>query len=207
MKRQEALNELAERGLAPDFPEYLRGLERDSELSSWEHALTEEERGLELWVHSFTEFGRSAIVAAAAAAARLVYPGIVERAGDEAIEFGISEDAPSMDGESLGKQLHRVESWLSSPDDETSSALRNAFDPTRQMTVWDDDLRPPDDLFDVSWHWFMEVGQLCLGACLHEMDGEAEGSSYYAWRQLHFPILLTHREMLPRGSCRHIQTL
>jgi hypothetical protein len=165
---------------AADFASQLRKMAEEPG-DAWEHSVLPEEIGLERWVRSFTPFGREVLATVAVAAARTAYPSVVVRAGEDAQSFGIAEDASSLDGEALGMQVRRVEAWLASPGDVTREALAAAFDPTRQLLIWDDDLRPSEDEYDASWQWFLEVGQLCVATCLRPMDSESTHSSYYWW--------------------------
>jgi hypothetical protein len=87
-----------------------------------------------------------------------------------------------MDGESIGMQIRRVETWLTAPSDKTFEEAAAALDPTRQLVLWDDDLRPAPDAYDVSWQWFMEVGQLCVCVCTNAIDGgNSSSTTYYDW--------------------------
>lgn len=179
-----ALEDLLSPARAEGFAAYLRALAEQGGAPAWEHATSPEQRGLERWVHAFAPLGRRTLAQVALGAARWAYPSVVSRAGEDAVAFAIAEEAPSMDGESIGMQLRRVEAWIADPGELSIEALENAFDPTRQLVLWDDDLRPPEDAYDISWHWFMEVGQLCVATCLHSMSPPGSGSEYYHWSAL-----------------------
>ncbi len=50
-------------------------------------------------------------------------------------------------------------------------------DPSRQLQVWDDDLRPSDD--SAHW-WYLDVGQ-CCGHAITRTTGDPRKHSYYDW--------------------------
>ena len=150
-------------------------------MKAWEVLQKPEEIALEAAAYERAAEGRHAWVAMAAAAARHAYPIVIERAGEDAMECGFHEDAPSMDGESEGMKIRRVEGWLAAPSPETHAAVVASIDPSRQLEIWEDDLRPPDDSED-TWQWFMCVGQLCAQSVAHEAGGTiTRADSSYAW--------------------------
>lgn len=133
----------------------------------WEHSILPEERAIEAWMLNLEPFGRSVYAAAAAAVARHAYPVVIERGGDTVIECGILEGAESMDGESAGTQVQRVEAWLASPDETTLAAADASIDPSRQLNVWHEDLNPiPEEM----WCWFLEVADLAARAVTHREE-------------------------------------
>jgi hypothetical protein len=166
-----------------DFPAHLRALAAagDPAIERWGRAELEEEAGLEIWACRLAALDRRAGATAAAAAARHVLPVVLERAGEAAIEYGISEEADAVDGEPEAAKVGRVEAWLAAPGKRTLAAVKDALDPSRQLEVWDDDLLPADH--ETAWAWFTGVGQLCA-ASVTAKDGSAAGplgSSSYGW--------------------------
>lgn len=165
----------------PEFHATLLRLAQDAEPPQplWAHSLEPEERGIEVWIHRLAQFGRRAYTTAATAAARYVYPISIQRGGEMARECGFHEEDLSMDGEPPGMQVKRVETWLTSPSEDTLLAVEDSIDPSRQLNVWDEDLYPANDGM---WFWFLEVAQLtALAATVAEKwsDGDIEES--YTW--------------------------
>jgi hypothetical protein len=153
-------------------------------MKPWEVLINPEELALERDAYRVGSAGRKAWVAMAAAAARHAYPKVIEATiGNELVDhFGFHEDGKSLDGETEGMKIRRVEAWLKSPDQETEGAVADSIDPSRQLEIWEDDLRPPDDSED-SWMWFHCVGQLLAQSVTHSADGDGHitrpDSSYY----------------------------
>ena len=80
-------------------------------------------------------------------------------------EFFADDDIggePVVDGAPLEVQLATLMSWLEGETDE--QAIAAVYDRTRQLYVWDDDIRPPDEQ---SFMWFTEVGQCACAALLN----------------------------------------
>lgn len=145
----------------------------------WEHCLFPEEQGLEIWIKQLFQLNPHAAITAAAATARYAYPIMLNAAGDLAMECGLHEDSPSMDGASEGMKIRQVEGWLLNPTKQNFNLVRDSIDPTRQLEVWDEDLYPAED---VMWWWFMAVGQLCAQAVVHgDLNGEEDLDSSYTW--------------------------
>ena len=158
---------------------FLEKLTTQSKHLCWEHSEQVVEKGMEIWIHSLSQFGSKVCLHAASAAGRYAYPFVVERGGEMALECGVLEESLSMDGESAGKQLRRVEAWLADATEENRVAVEQSIDPSRQLQVWDEDLYPTDDLM---WFWFLEVGQLCAQACICPNDQpHEECAEPYTW--------------------------
>ena len=158
---------------------FLEKLTTQSKHLCWEHSEQVVEKGMEIWIHSLSQFGSKVCLHAASAAGRYAYPFVVERGGEMALECGIFEESSSMDGESAGKQLRRVEAWLADVTEENRVAVEHSIDFSRQQQVWDEDLYPSDDFM---WFWFLEVGQLCAQACICPDDQpHEEGVGPHTW--------------------------
>ena len=54
--------------------------------------------------------------------------------------------------------------------------MTEAFDPGRQLQVWDEDLHPTED---TPFFWYLDVGQCCCAAIMNK-KGKA-GETYYEW--------------------------
>ena len=59
----------------------------------------------------------------------------------------------------------------------TLRGVDEAFVRTRQLSISDEELLPPDS---EAYRWYLDVGQCCCAAILHR-DGDPEGGSYYEW--------------------------
>jgi hypothetical protein len=159
----------------PGFAAHLAGLPDNGPV--WAHATLPEERGLEQWMHGLAGFGRRAWTQAAVATAREIYRDVLARV-DPMMGLDLGEGAPSMDGESAGTQVARVEAWLAALSPETAAAVAASIDPTRQLSTWDEDLNPPEDSM---WCWYVEVGQLTAMAAQRKDDGDPGQHDAYHW--------------------------
>lgn len=95
--------------------------------------------------------------------------------GLENMGFLASEE--SMDGAPVETQVALAAAWLDAPDADHLSRVAAGNDPSRQLMIWDDDLRPPDDR--AHW-WYADVGQ-CCGHAITRTTGRADGDGYYEW--------------------------
>lgn len=143
--------------------------------SPWEHADSDALRGLEAWGRKLAERDLRAGLRALVTFGRAGFPTIVERGGKAIKGMGFLASEKSHDGLPVEAQLDRVAKWL---DDPKSADVKRAFDPSRQLNVWDDDLRPSDDQ---AWYWYSELGQCACAAILNEGKGSESGESYYSW--------------------------
>jgi hypothetical protein len=95
--------------------------------------------------------------------------------GLEGMGFHASE--PAMDGAPVETQIELAARWLDAPDAAHRAAVAASIDPSRQLQVWDDDLRPSDDR--AHW-WYLDVGQCCAHA-ITRTAGDPRKHSYYQW--------------------------
>jgi len=95
--------------------------------------------------------------------------------GLEGMGFHASE--PSLDGAPVETQIALAAGWLDEPDAAHLAAVVAANDPSRQLQVWDEDLRPSDDR--AHW-WYVDVGQ-CCGHAITRTAGDPRKHSYYEW--------------------------
>ena len=142
--------------------------------SGWEHADTELLVGLERWGTELAVRNRQAGVAALVLAAQAGFSRVAEAGGEELLSMGFFANEPCADGAPTEAQLMRCARWLVDGDVDPVAA---AFDPSRQLYVWDDDLRPGDE---VSHYWYLDLGQCCCAAVLNQ-QGDAAGGGYYEW--------------------------
>jgi hypothetical protein len=156
------------------FAEELRNLSVHA-LDAWTHADMPEMMGLERWGRALATKDLEAGIAALVEAARFGFPRAAEAGREELVDVGFFADHPSVDGAPVETQIEVAAAWLDNPDH--LDAVNNAFDETRQLHVWDDDLRPEDGR---AYWWYTEVGQCCCAAIIRE-SGTADGASYYEW--------------------------
>ncbi|MBA3458116.1 MAG: hypothetical protein H0T42_33850 [Deltaproteobacteria bacterium] len=163
--------ELATRG--NDFAAYLRSLAA----SGWEHADTPELAGLEHWG---TMLARTDPITGIGALVRVAQHGfrIAVDAGGIGLEgMGFHASEPVMDGAPVETQIELAARWLDAPDAAHLAAVAAAIDPSRQLQIWDDDLRPSDDR--AHW-WYLDVGQ-CCGHAITRTGGDPRQPGYYDW--------------------------
>lgn len=160
----------------PDFATYLRG---QPATGAWEHADTPELTGLEAWARALAERDRMAGIGALVVAAQHGFPIASAAGGEELENMGFrAEDGEQLeDGAAVEVQIRRARSWLDAPTEAVTGEVSRAFDRTRQLMAWDDDLRPADE---VAFYWYLEVGQCCCAAILGDR-GDPSGDSYYDW--------------------------
>jgi histone H1/5 len=156
------------------FAEELRNLSVHS-LDAWTHADMPELMGLERWGRELATKDLEAGIAALVEAARFGFPRAAEAGREELVDVGFFADHPSVDGAPVETQIEVAAAWLDNPDH--LDAVKNAFDQTRQVHVWEDDLRPEDGR---AYWWYTEVGQCCCAAIIRD-GGTADGASYYEW--------------------------
>jgi hypothetical protein len=159
-----------------DFAAELRRLATVEGPLPWAHAEGLELVGLERWGTQLAKSDREAAVCALVLAAEYGFPKILEAGGSVLDDMGYRGDEV-MDGASVEALLDRAARWVDEPSEVNRQHVQDGFDPTRQLHVWEDDLRPTDAS---AYHWYYEVGQ-CVAAAIVKGKGDADHSSYYYW--------------------------
>lgn len=149
--------------------------------SAWSFADGPELNGLEKWGKALAHIDRRAGIRALVAAALHGFPKVVEAGGDALNDLGfLGKDEDTIhggDGAPVEAQLARAVRWLDNPSEANRAAIVSAYDRTRQLNVWDDDLLPsPQEQF----YWYLEVGQCACAAILNDEKPGTE-DSYYGW--------------------------
>ena len=145
--------------------------------SGWEHADAPELVGLERWGTELAAADRRAGVAALVLAAQAGFRRVAELGGDQLESMGFYASEASHDGAPVEAQLMAAAAWVTSESESTRQAVDEGFDRARQLYVWDDDLRPSDE---VSFFWYLDVGQ-CACAAIRRTEGDAAEGGYYEW--------------------------
>jgi hypothetical protein len=162
-----------------DFAGNLRKLGAAKRPAAWAHADTPELAGLERWGTTLAKSDRVTGIAALVVAAQYGF-SIAGAAGkDELADLGFfgKEGDPIVDGASVEVQIARSGAWLDAPGKPTKALVGEAFDPSRQLQVWDEDLHPTED---TAFYWYLDVGQCCCAAIV-ATKGKASGDTYYEW--------------------------
>jgi hypothetical protein len=146
----------------------------------WPHADDPLLVGLERWGQALAERDMAAAVIALTAAAQYGFPRVMAAGGDELIGAGFAADEESEDGAPVEAQLAlaAAQARVEARDDD---ALFEAFDPSRQLHIWSEDLLPGDD---AAFQWYMDVGQCALAALRGLDEGyepDPDNESYYWW--------------------------
>ncbi len=171
--------EILRRAGAAAFLDELRRLAAGDGPPPWAHADAPLLVGLERWGRALAEQDGSAGVIALVAAAQHGLPRVLAAGGDELTDLGYSAGTPSVDGAPVESQLIVAAAQARDPDPEHRDAVDDAFDGTRQLHAWDDDVRPADAQ---AYFWYVEVGQCALAALRGEPQrGAADGDSYDDW--------------------------
>ena len=157
----------------PDFAAYLRSLDA----SGWEHADSPELAGLEQWGTQLATRDRMVGIGALVRAAQHGYPQAIAAGGIGLDDMGFHASEGAMDGAPVETQIALAAAWLDAPDRASLAAVLAGNDPSRQLLIWDDDLRPPDDR--AHW-WYSDVGQ-CCGYAITTKRTNANGDGYYEW--------------------------
>ena len=142
----------------------------------WEADQPPSERGIEGWIEAITVADRWSGIAAAAAAAQWALPLVTSASNaNTGIDFGGPDDGLGGDV-SPREQVSRVRQWLKTPTPQATRAVSEAAERTRQLNVWDEDLRPLAD--DPStWYWyFVEAANLLTFAVVNNETGDPDGS-------------------------------
>jgi hypothetical protein len=156
-----------------DFAGFLRGLAA----TGWEHADTPELAGLEQWGTMLAHADRAAGVGALVRVAQHGFRIAVAAGGIGLEGMGFLASEPSVDGAPVEMQIELAARWLDAPDAAHVKAVAAGNDPSRQLQIWDDDLRPSDDR--AHW-WYVDVGQ-CCGHAITQVGGDPRKHSYYDW--------------------------
>jgi len=133
---------------------------------SWDGAETDLERRFEGWIQTLAA-DRLVGIAAARACVELALPVAVTSSAASGLDFG----GPHHDwGHPIGltsaQQLEAVRALM-----DTGTALpKHTADYTRQLNVWDEDLRPLSGDPGSWFTYFVEATNLLVMACLHD-DG------------------------------------
>ncbi len=157
----------------PDFAAYLRNLGA----SGWHHADMPELAGLEQWGTDLAARDRMAGIGALVRTAQHGYPLAIAAGGIGLDGMGFHASEGSMDGAPVETQIALAAAWLDAPDGAHLAAVSAGNDPSRQLQIWEDDLRPPDDR--AHW-WYSDVGQ-CCGYAITTKKTNANGDGYYEW--------------------------
>jgi len=162
-----------------DFTEECRRLATVEGPLPWPHADSLELVGLERWGTQLAASDREAGVCALVLAAQHGFPRVVAAGGAAIADIGLRgrEGEPFVDGAAVEVQLGRAARWVDEPNATNRDAAADALDPTRQLHVWEDDLRPADD---AAFYWYLDVGQCACSAIVRD-GGDANGDSYYHW--------------------------
>ncbi|MDQ3365490.1 MAG: hypothetical protein M3680_08685, partial [Myxococcota bacterium] len=145
----------------------------------WPAADSLELVGLERWGRQLAKADRLAGVCALVLAAQHGFPTVVTRGGAALAEVGMrgKEGDPFVSGASVEVQLGRAARWVDEPIAANAALVRDAFDPTRQLNLWEDDLRPDEAQ---AFYWYLEVGQ-CACAAIFREDGDPDAGAYDGW--------------------------
>jgi len=160
--------------------EAVRSLATADAPTPWEQADDPLLVGLERWARAWALEDRVAALRLLARGAQRGFAEIAKRSADELVDVGFfgKEGDQIWDGAALEVQLSRVAAWLDAPD-EMKPQIEEAYDRTRQLVAWDDDLRPSDEQ---SFFWYLEIGQLCCAAVLNRPSLNADDhGDYYGW--------------------------
>lgn len=162
----------------------VRALAKAETPPAWEHADDPLLVGLERWGTALATKDALAGARVLVATARRGFSIIAERSVKPLADLGFfgKESDPIMDGASVEVQLARVAAWLEAPSAEGRVKIAEAFDPTRQLMVWSEDLMPR---VKESFFWYLDLGQLACASVLHVdkklAPGGDDDEDYYAW--------------------------
>lgn len=140
----------------------------------WDGGETALERSLEGWVEAIAGADPRAGVRAAMACAEHALPIVEASARASRLDVG-APDQEWGDSKTPIEQLAAVRAWLDSGAD----IPPHTADYTRQLNVWDEDLRPVEDAPEDWFVYFVETTNLLLMAILH---GDESGP-YDTWRR------------------------
>ncbi|MEO7094880.1 MAG: hypothetical protein ABI175_16595, partial [Polyangiales bacterium] len=129
------------------------------------------------WGTALAKRDRAAGIGALVRAAQHGYPIAIAAGGIGLDHMGFHASEGSMDGAPVETQIALAAAWLDAPDRAHLDAVSAGNDPSRQLSVWDDDLLPGDDR--AHW-WYSDLGQ-CCGHAITRTGGDPNGDSYYEW--------------------------
>jgi len=163
------------------FLETLRSLATATGPAAWEHADDPVLIGLERWSRAEATADRTAALRVLVEAAQRGFEQVAARSAAALADVGFfgKEGDQIWDGAAVEVQLARVSAWLDDPK-AMQAKVDEAFDRTRQLVVWDDDLMPSAK---ESFFWYLEVGQLCCAAVLNKptLSEADDKGDYYGW--------------------------
>ena len=147
--------------------------------SAWSFSEGPELNGLEKWGKALANMDRRAGIQALVAAAQHGLPRVIATGGEAVADLGFAgkDSDPIVDGAAVEVQVLRAARWLLDPSDANRASLDKAYDRTRQLNVWDDDLLPSAT---EQFYWYLEVGQCACAAILNDEKPGTE-DSYYGW--------------------------
>ncbi len=163
-----------------DFAEHLRSRAAAVRPAPWKQSDAPELVGLERWGTALARADHHLGVSALVAAAQHGFPKVVAAGGKDLEGMGFTGKNRDriVDGAAVQVQIRRAARWLAEPTDATRQKVAEAYDQTRQLHGWEEDLRPPDEQ---AFYWYLEVGQLCCAAILNRDLTRSVGDSYYTW--------------------------
>lgn len=182
------------------------GNQLPADFTPWKHSTTRALMGLEQfgWSTMLPYPGNDGRVGVGllVRVAQTAFPLVAAVGGQElsSAAFFADHDAVAeseADGAPLETQLATLMSWLDEDADE--KAVAAVYDRTRQLYVWDDDIRPS---YDQSFMWLTEVGQCACAALMNE-DGDPNDRGYYGWPPgacVGRGLVATIRALTPTGA-------
>ncbi len=148
------------------------------EPAAWFMAESELLQRLEAWGFALAQRDRRLGVAALVAFAQVGFPVAMANAAGREENCGFWDSEPHADGAPVEAQIARGAAWLDDPSEANVTAVKQGFDPTRQLNVWDEDLRPQSD--KDNFFWYYEIGQ-CIAHAITGEGGDPGGESYDYW--------------------------
>lgn len=146
----------------------------------WEHANAPLLVGLERWGLELAASDRMLAIRTLVVAAQRGFDLIASRSAKELADVGFfgEEGDEIWDGAAVQVQLSRLASWLEDPQG-TLPKIEEAYDRTRQLVVWCEDLMPSTK---DSFFWYLDLGQLGCAAVLNKDSLQNVGEEdYYEW--------------------------
>lgn len=164
--------------LGPDVVASLAKLGRQRR-TAWEHADTPALVGLERWGTALATKDRTAGVAALVMVGQRALALIAKSARAELDGMGVfgKDSDPIVDGAATEVQLRRAARWVSAPTAANAKLVEAAYDRTRQLQVWEEDMYPAPD---AAYWWATELGQ-CACAGVRGKPWAQGADSYDGW--------------------------
>lgn len=138
---------------------------------SWEGRETALEAGLEGWVEAIAKADARAGGVAALACAEHALPIVAASYAASGMDFGGPDDEWG-DSATPRQQLEHVRAWV----EHGTPIPELAADYTRQLNVWDEDLRPTQGNLEGWYVYFVETTNLLVMAILHDESGGPYGT-------------------------------